>query len=181
MGMGVYARDLPSGSRCGDHWAIHEATPRAVSLARRLAVAFPQTGLWPVLWTWEDDPDAYISSGSDPARADGLDVHDVLQKVWNGPLPPLAPRSKGTPPPDPFGVLQRADAGVLVLVPVNPPADVASVLGIAASTEFSDERGSGPAAGERADGVRARPDRAGRDGGGRPRAAHARLLALRLA
>jgi Domain of unknown function (DUF4253) len=65
-------------------------------------------------------------------------VHDVLQEVWNGPLPPLAPRSKGTPPPDPFGVLQRADAAVLVLVPVNRPADVASVLGIAASTEISD-------------------------------------------
>jgi hypothetical protein len=136
--------DLPAGSRCGNHWTLDEATPRAVSLARRLAVAFPQTGVWPVLWAFEDDPDSYMTGGSDPARADGLDVHDVLQKVWKGALPPPAQGTKGTPPADPFGVLQRSGgsppdvAYVLILVPVNRPADVASMLGIAASTEITD-------------------------------------------
>ena len=138
--------DLPAGSRCGNHWATDAATPAAVSLARRLAAAFPQTGVWPVLWTEADDPDSYMGAGGDPAQADGLDVHDVLQEVWNGPLPPLARGSKGTPPADPFGILgrhfaadpDRGDAAVLILVPVNRPADVASVLGVIASEVITD-------------------------------------------
>jgi hypothetical protein len=74
--------DLPSGTRCGNHWTLDAATPRALSMARHLASAFPRTGLWPVLWTNEDDPDAYLGGGSDPAAADGLDVHAALENVW---------------------------------------------------------------------------------------------------
>src|SRR5262245_17519721 len=58
--------DLPGGTRCGNHWTLDAATPRALSMARHLASAFPQTGLWPVLWTNEDDPDSYLLGGTDP-------------------------------------------------------------------------------------------------------------------
>ncbi len=129
--------ELPAGTPCGNHWTLDEATPRGVSMARHLATAFPQTGLWRVLWSFEDDPDAYPLSGSDPAQADGLNVHDVLEKVWNAPLPPLAQRSKGAPPLDPFGRLGDGSY-VLILVPVNRPADVSSVLGVSQSEEISD-------------------------------------------
>src|SRR5262249_12411650 len=73
---------------------------------------------------------------------DGLDVHDVLEQVWQAPIPPLARRSGGTPPADPFGVLQRSGElgaeAVLILVPVNRPADVGSVLGVTESEVVSD-------------------------------------------
>jgi len=134
--------ELPAGSRCGNHWTLDAATPQALSLARHLASAFPQTGLWPVLWTQGDDPDAYLFTGSDPADADGLDVHAVLEKLWQAPIGPLAPPADGRPPDDPFGVLQRSGElggyAVLILVPVNRPADVGSVLGVSQSEVVSD-------------------------------------------
>jgi hypothetical protein len=47
---------LPAGSRRLGYWATDAPTPDAVALADRLAAAFPRTGLWPVLWDWEETP-----------------------------------------------------------------------------------------------------------------------------
>jgi len=127
---------LPAGSRCGSHWATDAPAPDAIDLARRLAAAFPETGLWPLLWWTSGDPDSYLFTGSEPSRADGLNVHDVLESLWTRPLPPLARGTKGAPPRDPFGPF--SGPSVLILVPVNRPADVASVLGATESELVAD-------------------------------------------
>jgi hypothetical protein len=71
---------LPKGSRCPHYWAADGPSPDALELARRLAAAFPQTGLWPVIWDWEDDPDSYAVTQGDPRAADHLDGADVLRR-----------------------------------------------------------------------------------------------------
>jgi hypothetical protein len=50
---------LPPGHRAGDglpEWETDAAPSDAIDLAARLADAFPRTGLWPVLWSFPDEP-----------------------------------------------------------------------------------------------------------------------------
>jgi len=146
---------LPAGSRCGPFWSTDGAVADSVALARRLAGVFPSTGLWPVLWTWpEEAPDAYVNGGPGLARVDSLDAETILRRAWRefdseGPFPGLA---DAEPAPDrldvePFGDLLDASAlderppggRVLMLVPVNRPADVLAVLRPQNTVYFSDD------------------------------------------
>jgi hypothetical protein len=124
--------ELPRGSRCSRHWASDEVVANAPELARRLAAAFPRTGLWPVLWTERDDPDAYIFPDERPTAVDAIRVETVLRREWDavglGPaaFPGLAP-ALGADAPARFPSVDRP--AVLLLVPANRPADVIAALG----------------------------------------------------
>ena len=147
---------LPRGSRCPHYWAADGPSPDALALARRLAVVFPQTGLWPVIWDGQEDPDSYALSSGDPRVADRLDGADVLRQLWEthrndgAPFPGIASGSRraGAAPVDAFGTLaiskilqSSADAGwVLILVPVNRPADAITMLGFVRTEIMSDAR-----------------------------------------
>jgi hypothetical protein len=138
---------LPKGSRCPHYWATDGPTPDALKLAKRLAAAFPQTGLWPVIWDWPETPDHYKLSSGDPRAADHLDVAAVMDHVWatqrndGARFPGLAAGSRkpDTAPVEAFGTLGESqvlasppDSGwVLILAPVNRPADAISMLGFA--------------------------------------------------
>ena len=145
---------LPRGSRCSRHWATDKPVADAFSLARKLAAAFPHTGLWPVLWSWQEDPDRYVGSEPDRvAKLDRLDGSEILRKLWTSAppnpgasepfdtkFPGLAQGSAGAgtgrDARNPFGALTRypEDPAIrtlpfLLLVPVNRPADVPARLG----------------------------------------------------
>ena len=148
---------LPRGSRCLHHWATDAPVRAPGALAARLAGAFPRTGLWPVLWDSSGDgPDNYAHATGDPAAADRLNVEEILRGVWStygmkGRFPGLAPgsgdRDPGSAAADPFGTLAKAPrpagvpttGSVVMLVPVNRPADVASVLGLQVTEVMSDD------------------------------------------
>lgn len=128
---------LPAGSRCPHYWATDDVVPDAPAVAARLAEAFAETGLWPVLWSFPETPDHYALPTTDPRAADGLDPAGILDT-------PLAkPATEGERPDDPFGAAadsQRYGSGgsVLLLVPVNRPADAIAMLG-ALQSEFLSE------------------------------------------
>jgi Domain of unknown function (DUF4253) len=147
--------ELPSGSRCPHYWATDAPVRNGLSLASRLADAFPETGLWPILWDWAEDPDHYGRPTGRPAVADRLQARTVLRRTWDeyvafpGGFPGLAPGSGGVgrAPADPFRMLAQSgtlqstpEAGwVVVLVPVNRPADVIAMLGFVETEVMSDE------------------------------------------
>ena len=129
------------------HWATDEPVADAVGLASKLAAAFPETGLWPVLWDSSDDPDTFLMPANDLRDAVRADAERVLRRAWarmdveKPAFPSLAPGSldaakpavpfetyAGSLPPD---AQQPPGGHVLLLVPVNRPADVVSVLGAA--------------------------------------------------
>ena len=149
---------LPRGSRCTRHWATDESVPDPTKLAARLAAVFPKTGLWPIVWEFpDDDPDAYIQGLSHPDAAARVDVGTVLRKgwpqdFWKRPFPGLAPPSASAGAgvaDDPFATLAESwdevhyppgdTARALLLVPVNRPADVPSVLGMETTEYLTDE------------------------------------------
>jgi Domain of unknown function (DUF4253) len=147
--------ELPSGSRCPHYWATDGPVPDALALASRLTAAFPHTGLWPILWDVAEDPDHYAWSGGEIAAVDRLDARTVLRKTWGAYLdsprnfPGLAPGShrSGAAPINPFRTLARSgtltsapESGwVLLLVPVNRPADVITMLGFIQSEVMPEE------------------------------------------
>ena len=148
---------LPQGGPCGPYWATDPGVVDGWSLARRLAEAFPKTGLWPVLWAWGGEgPDLYAYGHGDPSRADRLDPAALLRRSWtaNGfarsaPFPGLAPGATGTArmPTNPFGrALQDslmdvpASGGwIVMLVPVERPSDILSVLRLGLTEHSSDD------------------------------------------
>jgi Domain of unknown function (DUF4253) len=115
-----------------------------------LAAAFDETGLWPLLWSYPDDPDAYLGGAGDVDSADGVDVAGVLAELWGrhthrpewvAPLavefPGLAEASEVSPERrDPFVQLHEHRRSVgelldprLMLVPCNRPADAITAVG----------------------------------------------------
>ncbi len=137
---------LPRGSRCLHHWATDEPVPDAIAVASELAAAFPRTGLWPVLWDASyGDPDSYMLADGDPRAVDRLDATRVLRQRLAS-LDVEVPRLSGLAPgaqrparkAEPYPTLARQTPPepalpptrwILLLVPVNRPADVPSVLG----------------------------------------------------
>ena len=146
---------LPRGSRCPHYWATDAPVREAIELASRLAAAFSETGLWPILSDVSEDPDHFAVFTSDPTLADRMNARAVLRKAWSEYLdaperfPGLAPgATEGSgAPADPFGTLARSrppeampEAGwVVILVPVSRPADVISMVGFIETKVMSDE------------------------------------------
>jgi hypothetical protein len=142
---------LPAGSRCGPFWSTDAGVPDSFELARKLAAVFPSTGLWPVLWS--EEPDPYINGGGEPGRVDSLDAEVILRRAWKGhdaerrPFPGLAaaePAAKQRAV-EPFGNIlessleeQPPGGPILMLVPVNRPADILAVLAPQNTVYFSD-------------------------------------------
>ena len=137
---------LPRGSRCLHHWATDEPVPEAIGVASKLAAAFPRTGLWPVLWDASyGDPDRSMLADGDPRAVDRLDATRILRKRLAS-LDVEVPRLSGLAPgakrpakkAQPYATLASQTPPelalpptrwILLLVPVNRPADVPSVLG----------------------------------------------------
>ena len=148
---------LPRGSRCGPFWSTDAGVADAWGLARRLASAFPSTGLWPVVWTGSpEEPDSYVNRLGDPAHADSLDAESLMRQAWKEtsfartrPFPGMAAGAADANrvAVDPFGSYAQASVGrpvppggwIVMLVPVNRPADVISVLGPGVTEYFEDD------------------------------------------
>jgi hypothetical protein len=153
----IAGQSLPVGSRRPEvgapaaYWATDEQQGSIVQLARRLAETFSQTGLWPLLWAWpEEPPDNYLTGHGDLNAIDAVLPESVLRGAWEAlpsnpaatkpftAFPGLAPGRAPRPDDvDPFGRLaQEAPGGArgrLVLVPCNRPADALTALGHAQS------------------------------------------------
>jgi hypothetical protein len=149
---------LPRGSRCPSlgaaYWATDEPAADATHLAARLVGAFPDTGLWPLLWAWEEDPENYLGGHGDVDAIDRADPHQVIETLWKergadpeltqlfgGSFPGLA---EGSPPPSPaadvlFRVLAEPEPGAgagrrMLLVPCNRPGDALTAFGFQGTT-----------------------------------------------
>jgi hypothetical protein len=125
---------LPQGTRHPRYWAADAETPDAITAASRLARAFPKTGLWPIVWDWEDEgPDGYANAHGTPRDAGRLDPLSVLNHVQYSQygVKALAPaRALPARVQDPFAqlaqapdVLQSSKGQRLLLVAVHRPAD----------------------------------------------------------
>lgn len=146
--------ELPRGRRqpspAAAYWASDAVVDDAVELASRFAAAFADTGLWPLLWSWPEDPAAYFHGHGDADAIAAANAEELMRAAWES-WPPnpeaTAPfghafpglAAAGAPPTgssDPFGILARdvrAPSGPgrrLLLVPCNRPADVLTVLGL---------------------------------------------------
>jgi hypothetical protein len=152
--------ELPEGSRwphepdlnegAGVFWATDERSPSAFDLARRLAAEFPDTGLWPLLWDFDDEPSSYTDAAADLDAAGGIDAVTAVGALWDAlsaPLEAIEPFTDGfpgtasavdedldAPPFAPFGLAVADLLGVasarLLLVPCQRPADAIGVLAI---------------------------------------------------
>ena len=122
---------LPRGSRCPHYWATDAPVREAIELASRLAAAFSETGLWPILSDVSEDPDHFAVFTSDPTLADRMNARAVLRKAWSEYLD--APeRFPGLAPGATEGSGAPAD-------PVSRPADVISRVGFIETKVMSDE------------------------------------------
>jgi hypothetical protein len=147
---------LPRGSRCQRFWSTDAGVADAFGLARRLASVFSSTGLWPVIWAWpQEEPDAYVMGTANLAHADSLKAARVLRRSWRtiglartGPFPGIAAGADDARlAVQAFGdlveesVVESAPPGgwIVMLVPVNRPADVYSVLGPETTMYHSDD------------------------------------------
>ncbi len=129
---------LPHGSRCASYWATDNAVEEPYVLAGRLAAQFPRTGLWPILWAGQgESPDGYFRRVTDPDAAARVDVMATLS-ADNDEVKRLAPGSGSVArtDADPFAGVHAPASAVIMLVPVNRPADVLSVLGGLIDTEY---------------------------------------------
>jgi Domain of unknown function (DUF4253) len=141
---------LPAGRRAPDslpsYWISDEPLEACGSLAAPIAHAFAETGLWPLLWPWPEDPAAYLDQPIEPDRVDAIDVEAVLRRGWDriaahpaGLVEPVGPRfpglAAGSPADagaarDPFQVAGIADVSArLMVVSCNRPADCVALIG----------------------------------------------------
>jgi hypothetical protein len=141
---------LPTGRRAPDslpsYWISDEPLEACGSLATPIARAFAETGLWPLLWPWDEDPAAYLDQPIEPDRIDAIDVETVLRRGWDriaahpaGLVEPVGPRfpglAVGSPAHagasrDPFRVAGIEDVSArLMVVSCNRPADCVALIG----------------------------------------------------
>jgi hypothetical protein len=151
---------LPPGGRAPDslpsYWISDEPLEAAGEAAATIARAFAETGLWPLLWPWDEDPAAYLDQPIEPDRVDAIDVEAVLRRGWDrlaahpaGLVGPVGPRFPGLAPGsridpaatrDPFQLSELLSvAARLMIVPCNRPADcVALIGGLAVEADAAD-------------------------------------------
>jgi hypothetical protein len=76
---------LPKGARrppiAPAYWISDEPSDDAVSVAGWLAEEFSRTGVWPLLWLYDKDPDAYMDQPGNPDHTDGISVQNVLHAL----------------------------------------------------------------------------------------------------
>ena len=74
---------LPSGHPRPDEdaffWATDESVPDPGRFTSPLAAAFPVTGLWPLLWEWEEDPANYYWQRPTLDGIDAFSAEEVLR------------------------------------------------------------------------------------------------------
>jgi hypothetical protein len=141
---------LPPGRRAPDslasYWISDEPLGGAGEAAAAIARAFGATGLWPLLWSWDEDPPAYLDPPIEPDRVDTVDVEAVMRRGWDrlavhpaGLVEPIGPRfpglAAGSPVDpatarDPFELAKLLGiAARLMIVPCNRPADCVALIG----------------------------------------------------
>jgi hypothetical protein len=141
---------LPPGHRAPDslpsYWISDQPLEACGAAAGEIAEGFAETGLWPLLWPWDEDPVAYLSQPFEPERVDAIDVEAVLRRGWEllaahpaGLVEPVGPRFPGLaagspvdpePRRDPFELAGLTDAPArLMVVPCNRPADCVALIG----------------------------------------------------
>jgi len=141
---------LPPGRRAPDsfpsYWISDEPLESAGDAATMIAYAFADTGLWPLLWPWTEDPAAYLDQPVEPGRVDTIDVEVVLRRGWDrlaahpaglvelvaSRFPGLAAGSRVDPAAarDPFQLAELLGmAARLMIVPCNRPADCVALIG----------------------------------------------------
>jgi hypothetical protein len=141
---------LPPGRRAPDslpsYWISDEPLEAAGDAAATIARAFAETGLWPLLWPWDEDPAAYLDQPIEPDRVDAIDVEAVLRRGWDrlaahpaGLVEPVGPRFPGLAAGslvapagarDPFQLAELLSvAARLMVVPCNRPADCVALIG----------------------------------------------------
>jgi hypothetical protein len=141
-----FPRGLPAA-----YWASDEPVPDVEVVASQLASAFSRTGIWPLLWRFDEEPVAYLGGHGDLDAVDGTDVEDVLRQRWSQTpwpsgstdpftdFPGLAPAAKHKSAAlNPFAAAAEEPLGdaCLLLVPCNRPADAITMLGgLAAEVE----------------------------------------------
>lgn len=139
-------RAVARPTRSRSYWISDDPLEACGSTAAPIAHAFAETGLWPVLWPWDEDPAAYLGRPVEPNRVEAVDVEAVLRRGWErlaahpaGLAEPVGPRFPGlaagsTVDPDP-GRDPFAAAGLaalmarLMIVPCNRPADCVALIG----------------------------------------------------
>jgi hypothetical protein len=141
---------LPAGRRAPDslpsYWISDEPLDACGSAAAPIAQAFEETGLWPLLWPWDEEPEAYLGQTVEPERVDTVDVETVLRRGWErlaahpaGLVEPLGPRFPGLAAGsavapdahrDPFELAGLAGVSArLMIVACNRPADCVALIG----------------------------------------------------
>jgi hypothetical protein len=153
----VAGRQMPEGGTDPAsepvYWISDEPLDDDANIASELARAFPDTGIWPLLWTYEEDPTAYMPLPGDFDEVDAIDVEPLLRDRWAAlaqkhpeairpfaeQFPGLAQAAwNGQQVNDPFACLRTDTArhARLMLVPCHRPADVVAIIGgLASETE----------------------------------------------
>jgi Domain of unknown function (DUF4253) len=148
---------LPPGRRGPDslpsYWISDEPLDAAGDTAGTIAGAFEETGQWPLLWSWNEDPASYLEQPIEPDQVDAVDVEAVLRRAWeriaehpDGLVEPVGPRWPGlaegsqvdpTTTRDPFQLAELSSVSArLMIVPCNRPADCVALIGGLAANEI---------------------------------------------
>jgi hypothetical protein len=146
----VAGERLPPGRRGPDfypsYWTSDEPLEACGRTASTIALAFSETGLWPLLWPWDEDPQAYLDRPIEPDEVDAVDVEAVFRRGWErlashpaGLVEPVGPRFPGLvggSPVDPASIGdpfelagQLDDRARLMIVPCNRPSDCVALIG----------------------------------------------------
>ena len=131
----IAAVRLPAGKRQPSppaaYWATNQPVSNLDMVAPRLAAAFPETGLWPLLWRFDDEPTSYLQGAGD---LDAIDAADTSAIVGNAPIAAGSTFDSHNTTAFPAGALSAPCR--LLLVPCNRPADaITQIGGIACETD----------------------------------------------
>jgi hypothetical protein len=142
-GVNLPSGHLETGESGATFWVSDDYLKRPAALASDLALRFPQTGLWPLGWSWDfETPHAYAEAEVDLDAVAALDVAEVLASAWNDygfdptQFHGLADKSSQLSDIDAFSILDGAEPWTqragrrLLLVACTRPADVLATLGL---------------------------------------------------
>jgi len=142
----------PGPDSLPSYWISDDPLEAAGEAAAAIASEFDETGLWPLLWSWDEDPAAYLDQPVEPDRVDAVDVEAVLGRDWeklaehpSGLVEPVGPRFPGLAEGSQIDAARAREpfqlAGMLnvrarlMIVPCNRPADCVALIGGIAANE----------------------------------------------